>query len=153
MPRVVRLGSAAMWHGAAALPGSSLATVGGGRRGRDLVAQRFHAWSQGDFTRLVRWWEQDRAAAHHPLDARPPADAERTVQKALRFISCSELGRAARLLTIHGVVNLADDRIVEQLRHKHPPRRAAVPEAFRLEIVSAVSFCCINFFILSLAYL
>ena len=65
----------------------------GGRRGRAAVSHRFAAWAQGDFTSLIRWWQNDRAAARHPRHASEPAAAERTMQRALRLFSSGHIYR------------------------------------------------------------
>ena len=77
-------------------------------------------------SRLVAWWEHDRAAAHHPLEHRRSAEDDKTVERAMRLISKGEIGRAVRLLHGNGLADLQDDRIVDQLRRKHPPRKAEV---------------------------
>ena len=95
----------------------------GGRRGRDYVAQRFSAWQTGDKAKLVQWWERDRGAAHHPIQAQSRDDADRAVERALALIADGEIGRAARLLESQGLGDMSDERVVEQLRRKHPRRK------------------------------
>lgn len=97
----------------------------GGRRGRAQVAHRFNAWAAGDMATIIKWWQQDRAAARHPLSGE--ADAERNLQRALRLIREGELSRATRLLHTTGLGDLTDARVLEQLQHKHPHRKADVP--------------------------
>ena len=46
------------------------APVRGGRRGHAILPARFGAFAQGDFKRLVDWWQHDRAM----LERRPKPD-------------------------------------------------------------------------------
>ncbi len=97
----------------------------GGRRGRAQVAHRFNAWAAGDMATISKWWQQNRAAARHPLNGE--ADAERNLQRALRLIREGELSRATRLLHSTGLGDLTDARVLEQLQHKRLRRKADMP--------------------------
>ena len=101
----------------------------GGRRGHDQVAQRLAAWSSGDLAKLVSWWERDRLAAHHPISYQRADDEGKQVERTLKLIVEGEMGKAAHLLHSNGLGDLSDERIVDQLRQKHPPRKAVVPAA------------------------
>ena len=94
----------------------------GGRRGRAAISHRFAAWAQGDFGMLVRWWLHDRAAVNQqPQSASTGADAGRSVERALALLRDGHISRAIRTLSSDGLGDLLDDRIVAQLRAKHPP--------------------------------
>ena len=99
----------------------------GRRRGRSQLSQRFAAWADGDHAKLLRWWEQDRQSARHPTHQRH--DEAREVDRAIRLIREGELSKAVHLLTSSGLGDLSDPRVVEQLRGKHPARKAEVPES------------------------
>eukprot|EP00973_Karenia_brevis_P048417 6718849-Karenia_brevis.AAC.1 len=49
-------------------------------------------------------------------------------QRVVKLLSGGHISRAIRLLSNEGLGNLADERIVEQLRRKHPVRKEAMPD-------------------------
>ena len=99
----------------------------GGRRGCDQIAQRFAAWQAGDLCKLISWWERDRAAVRHPIRHQRTEDEGKIVERALRLIGEGDMSRAVHLLHSNGLANLADEQVVNQLKNKHPPRKAIVP--------------------------
>jgi len=101
----------------------------GGRRGRNQTAQRFAAWQVGDWSKLIAWWERDRTAAHHPIGRQRAVDVDKLIDKALRLIGEGDMARAVHLLHSNGLADIGDDRVLRQLREKHPPRKAVVPQS------------------------
>jgi hypothetical protein len=94
----------------------------GGSRAHDVYRQRFAAWRNGEFGKLVRWWARDREASASSRNLRRTPSERGNVDRALALIEVGELSKAARLLTSSGLGDLSDPRIVAQLAAKHPLR-------------------------------
>ena len=101
----------------------------GGRRGRAYVSHRFSAWARGDYAQLIRWWETDRAAAHHQSYSGSTPQQERQLQRALQLIGEGHISRACRLIVSSGLADLGDARVLEQLASKHPSRKEPMPSS------------------------
>lgn len=98
----------------------------GGRQGHAHVAHRFDAWVRGDFEQLVRWWETDRSATHHPLRSGTRSE-EQNIERALRLISEGQISRACKLLVSKGLADPLEMGVLAQLREKHPNRKEDMP--------------------------
>eukprot|EP00973_Karenia_brevis_P073913 10275025-Karenia_brevis.AAC.1 len=57
-----------------------------GRRGWNAILHRFAARASGGYKTLLRWWQQDRAAARHPRHASSHITEERAVQRAIQML-------------------------------------------------------------------
>ena len=101
----------------------------GGRRGHAILPARFAAFAQGDFKRLVDWWEHDRAH-HQPRGAVGRQQQEEAqTKRAVRMVGRFCLSKAARLLTSQGVADWDDARVREQMNSKFPDRKAQLPSS------------------------
>ena len=96
----------------------------GVRRGRSILCCRFQAWAEGDLHSLVRWWLQDKAAAHHRLRSRhrtEQSDEVAEAGRALCFLADGDVSRALKLLTSTGLADVSDERIIEQTARCQAP--------------------------------
>eukprot|EP00973_Karenia_brevis_P058264 8111415-Karenia_brevis.AAC.1 len=100
----------------------------GGRRGRSAVAHRFAAWASGDYAAVLRWWQHDRAAARHPRHSSMEASEQQVIKRVIGLLSTGHVSRAVRMLTSSGLGDLSDERVVAQLRAKHPTRKEQLGE-------------------------
>lgn len=89
---------------------------GRGRSTADTVAARFEAWENGEYVKLIAWYE--RAAHCSKSRAFRPLDAQQRIAKALKLIGDGQLGRARRLLESLGTASLDDPHIAAQMRRK-----------------------------------
>ena len=104
------------------------APVRGGRRGHAILPARFAAFAQGDFKRLVDWWQNDRALLRPRLNA-DQRDEEQQVKRAVRLVGRFCLSKATRLLTSEGVADSKDPRVRAQMNAKFPDRKAPLPSS------------------------
>ena len=93
----------------------------GGRRGRSYVSNRFAAWRDGDYAKVLSWWMHDRQAVRHPLHQKRHESKQGKL--ALHLINVEELSKAVIFLSGNGLDDLSDARVVEQLQCKHPTRK------------------------------
>ena len=98
----------------------------GGSRAHDVYRQRFAAWCDGEYGKLVRWWARDREQARLSRETRRSRSGRGDLDRALALIEEGELSKAARLLTSSGLGDLTDPRIIAQLEAKHPRRETEI---------------------------
>ena len=86
------------------------------------------SFAQGDFKRLVDWWQNDRALLRPRLKA-DQCDEERQVKRAVHLVGRFCLSKATRLLTSQGVADSDDPRVRAQMNSKFPDRKAPLPSS------------------------
>mmetsp|Transcript_10293 Transcript_10293/g.34974 ORF Transcript_10293/g.34974 Transcript_10293/m.34974 type:complete len:1225 (-) Transcript_10293:3167-6841(-) len=118
-------------------------TAHGGRRGAAALARRMQLFLDGDYSTLVSEWEREGAAkaAARQAHRAAPSSARRTrsgsaggsvskgrlVRRSKRLAARGRVGRAARILESIGVADDTDQRVIDQLREKHPVRAPGAP--------------------------
>ena len=110
----------------------------GGRQGRVEVASRYNCVLEEDWAGLVDRWERDK----HKRDekyvrrSRPDRKSEELEQKELAkqrrivigLIEAGQLGKAMGRVTSHGLGDIRDQAVKDQLAQKFPPRQRPLPE-------------------------
>ena len=113
----------------------------GGRQGRVEVASRYECVVQGDWAGLVERWERDKLKREQKYSARegrrPNRDAAETEQKdlakqrriVLGLIESGQLGKAMGRVNSHGLGDINNPVIRDQLTEKFPPRQRPLPDS------------------------
>jgi hypothetical protein len=96
-------------------------TARGGNRKEQAIAQRFADWLSGDHAKLFDDWARD-VALSRGSEPRERSALDNDVRKALGKLERGLVSDAARLLESHGVADVFDPEIMEQMRLKHPTR-------------------------------
>ncbi|KAJ1633427.1 hypothetical protein T492DRAFT_981019, partial [Pavlovales sp. CCMP2436] len=94
-----------------------------------LLASRFDRWERGDFGSLVAEWSSDcakKSQQRHTRRSRP-ADPERDIKAAVALLPKGTFSNAAKLLESHGLADISDPVVLQQMLTKHPRRRTAMP--------------------------
>jgi hypothetical protein len=105
----------------------------GGPQGRlaaaRLLASRFERWGRGDFGSLDADWARDCAQEAQQRNTRRtrPANPERDIKATVALLAKGKFSDAAKLLQSHGLADIADPVVLQQMLTKHPLRRTAVP--------------------------
>ena len=108
----------------------------GGRAGRGQVARRFNALVRGDWGAVVVFWLKDKerreggARQTHrqgDRDGGEEDETERVRREAVKLISKGQISKAVSRLNSHGVADISDPIIMQQLREKYPDRVRDLP--------------------------
>ena len=111
----------------------------GGRQGRVEVASRYSCVLQRDWAGLIERWERDKLKRATQLAKRREERAEeeeeiieqrdlaRQRKMVLGLIEQGQLGRAMGRVTSHGLGDISNNTIKEQLTQKFPPRWRPLP--------------------------
>ena len=109
--------------------------------GRVEVASRYECVVQGDWAGLVERWERDKLKREQKYSARegrrPNRDTAETEQKdlakqrriVLGLIESGQLGKAMGRVNSHGLGDINNPVIRDQLTEKFPPRQRPLPDS------------------------
>ena len=107
----------------------------GGKGGRGLVAKRFNCLARDkDWGELVRLWEVDtrlererRGRRREERETTEEEEDARKRRKVLLHYGNGQVSKGVRTILSHGVANIDDPRVKEQLERKNPPRVRELP--------------------------
>jgi hypothetical protein len=104
----------------------------GGRKGAVQMEQRFKAFKQGEYAKLIKWYLRDRVeAVLRNNEGRQAPSEERAIAKAVRLVGKGEVSKAVGLLASLGLADITDPNVVAQLEAKHPLRKKPMPPEVR----------------------
>ena len=111
----------------------------GGRQGRVEVASRYNCVLEEDWAGLIDRWERDKLKRDEKFAARrsrPNKQSEEYEQKELAkqrrvvigLIEAGQLGKAMGRVTSHGLGDIREQDVKDQLSEKFPPRQRPLPD-------------------------
>ena len=109
----------------------------GGRSGRNLTAQRFNALVKGDWGLLVKLWEKDKIFAQEKRLSQK-SNSQRIIsldskcRNAVNLISQGQVSKAANRINSHGVADINERSVMQQVQSKYPARGRPLPETISL---------------------
>ena len=109
----------------------------GGKGGRGLVAKRYNCLARDkDWGEVVRLWEVDtrleregRGRRREERETTEEEEDDRKRRKVLLHYGKGQVSKGVRTILSHGVANIDDPRVREQLERKNPPRRRELPHS------------------------
>ena len=106
----------------------------GGKAGRGLVAQRFNSLARGDWGKLVELWERDmrmleeeNETEQNRVESDQAKEIEKKRQVALRLLHKGQISRAVGRITSHGIADMSEQGVRDQLLSKYPVRGRQLP--------------------------
>ena len=109
----------------------------GGRAGRNEVASRFKCVTDGDWSRLINYWEKDLSKLEEkqvikknsPLSKDEANDYMKLSRVVIRLIEASQLSKAMGRVNSFGLGDIANPNVKAQLTEKFPPRKRPLPHS------------------------
>ena len=103
----------------------------GGKVGRAQVAHRYNCVTEGDWATLVDNWEKDLSRLSKSQKRTKPDDddyqSDRKRREVLGLITTGQVSKATDRVVSHGVADVQDSSVLDQLKAKFPIRRNSLP--------------------------
>ena len=98
-----------------------------GKEGRGFVAARFNCLAERRWDKLVHMWEEDNeqysvVSGQYREQISEEEKKEKTKRDILKQLGLGSVSRAVDRITSKGIANMADPRVLGQMKAKHPPR-------------------------------
>ena len=106
---------------------------------KPIIARRVDVYDRGDLQSLVREYEADVVAAR-AVEKRSKTGNEKEsarVRKVCDLLSRFQCNKARKQVTSNGLEDINNDRIVQQMRRKHPHRKKEITPATEEELSAA----------------